>query len=410
MNILGNTSIKLFVLKAALAGLMLSLLLACGEKESPQSWAEKMALSEMSRFPELWMAENASSPTWSYTFGLVAKAMIELSKESGNERYFDYARQYADMLIADDGSIATYRMTSYNIDHISPGKILFDLYEQTGDPKFKKAIDTLYAQLQSQPRTSEGGFWHKLKYPHQMWLDGIYMASPFLAQYAAYYQKPELYDDVVNQVTTIARHTYDPKTSLFYHGWDESRQQYWADKESGTSPGFWSRSMGWYGAALVDLLDYLPADHAGRDSVIQIVQTLAAGIQRYQDPESGVWYQVTDQGDREGNYLESSASSLFVYFLAKAVNKGYIDPHYRTVAEKGFDGIIRNFIREEEDGTYSITHCCTVAGLGGDGKRRDGSFEYYISEPVIDNDPKSIGSFILAALEMEKLTQSNNPK
>lgn len=410
MNIFTNRFLERFGIKSVLAGLLLPLLVACEKKESPQPWSEKMALSEISRFPELWMIENASSPKWSYTFGLVAKAMMELSKETGNKRYFDYALHYADTLIANDGSISTYHMESYNIDHICPGKILFDLYEQTGDPKYKKAIDTLYTQLQNHPRTSEGGFWHKLKYPQQMWLDGIYMASPFLAQYATYYQKPELYDDVVNQITTIARHTYDPETSLFYHGWDESRQQYWADKESGTSPSFWSRSMGWFGAALVDVLDFLPADHAGRDSVLQIAQTLAAGIQRYQDPESGAWYQVTDQGGWEGNYLESSASSLFVYFLAKAVNRGYIDPHYRVVAEKGFDGIIRNFIKEEEDGTYSITNCCAVAGLGGDGKRRDGSFDYYISEPVIENDPKSIGSFILAAIEIEKLTQVNNPK
>lgn len=408
MNIHRKTSIKLFVINAALIGLLLPLLLACGENESPQPWSEKMALSEMSRFPELWMVENASTPKWSYTFGLVAKAMIELSEVSDDERYFDYVRQYADTLIADNGSIGAYRMESYNIDHISPGKILFNLYEKTGDTKLKKAIDTLYAQLQSHPRTSEGGFWHKQKYPHQMWLDGIYMASPFLAQYASFYQQPELYNDVVNQITTIAKHTYDPQTSLFYHGWDESKQQYWADRESGTSPGFWSRSMGWYGAALVDVLEFLPADHTGRDTVIQIIQTLAAGIQKYQDPESAVWYQVTNQGNREGNYLESSGSSLFVYFLAKAVNERYIDPHYRDVAENGFDGIIRNFIREEENGTHSITHCCAVAGLGGDGKPRDGSFEYYISEPVIDNDPKATGSFILAALEIEQMRQNNH--
>lgn len=382
-------------------------LVSCGQQTEEKPWSEKMADSEMVRFPELWMIEKATKPRWSYTFGLVAKSMLELWKETGDQKYFDYARLYADSLITDGGQIKTYSMQSYNIDNISPGKILFDLYAQTNDPRYKQAIDTLYTQMQTHPRTSEGGYWHKLKYPHQMWLDGIYMASPFLVQYAATFNEPALYDDVVNQITTIAWHTYDESTGLFYHGWDEAREQFWADKETGTSPGFWTRSMGWYAAALVDVLDFLPENQEGRDSILAIMNSLASGIKKYQEPASGVWYQVTDQGNREGNYLESSGSALFVYFLSKALNNNYIDQGYRDTAEKGFDGIIRNFIKPEENGTYTITHCCAVAGLGGDGKRRDGSFEYYISEPVIENDPKSTGSFILAAIEMEKLQKSN---
>lgn len=388
--------------------IILSLLfVSCGQQTEEKPWSEKMADSEMVRFPKLWMIEKATKPRWSYTFGLVAKSMLELWKETGDQKYFDYAKLYADSLITDGGQIKTYSMQSYNIDNISPGKILFDLYAQTNDTRYKQAIDTLYTQMQMHPRTSEGGYWHKLKYPHQMWLDGIYMASPFLVQYAATFNEPALYDDVVNQITTIARHTYDERTGLFYHGWDESREQFWADKETGTSPGFWTRSIGWYAAALADVLDFLPEDHQGRDSLLAIVNTLASGIKKYQDPVSGVWYQVTDQGNREGNYLESSGSALFVYFLSKTLNNNYIDQSYRDTAEKGFDGIIRNFIKPEENGTYTIIHCCAVAGLGGDGKRRDGSFEYYISEPVIENDPKSTGSFILAAIEMEKLQKSN---
>lgn len=382
-------------------------LVSCGQQNEERPWSEKMADSEMVRFPELWMIEKATKPRWSYTFGLVAKSMLELWKVTGDQKYFDYARLYADSLITDGGQIKTYSMQSYNIDNISPGKILFDLYAQTGDPRYKQAIDTLYSQMQTHPRTSEGGYWHKLKYPHQMWLDGIYMASPFLVQYAATFSEPALYDDVINQITTIAWHTYDERTGLFYHGWDESRQQSWADKETGTSPGFWSRSMGWYAAALVDVLDFLPENQEGRDSILAIMNSLASGIKKYQDPASGVWYQVTDQGNREGNYLESSGSALFVYFLSKALNNHYIDQSYRDTAQKGFDGIIRHFIKQEENGTFTITHCCAVAGLGGDGKPRDGSFEYYISEPVIENDPKSTGSFILAAIEMEKLQKSN---
>lgn len=236
-----------------------------------------------------------------------------------------------------------------------------------------------------------------------MWLDGIFMASPYLAQYAKEFNEPALYDDVVKQVLLMAAKTYDPTTGLYYHGWDESRTQRWANPQTGCSPNFWSRSIGWYAAAIVDVLDYLPETTVGRDSVLTLANQLATAIVKYQDPKSGVWYQVTDQGAREGNYLESSASALFVYFLCKGMNEGYLDSSYKEAAEKAFNGIIQHFIKPEEDGSYTITHCCAVAGLGGNNdKYRDGSFEYYISEPVIENDPKSVGSFILAAVEYEK--------
>lgn len=383
-------------------------LVSCDKKEKEQElWSVKMAKSEMTRFPELWMIENAKKPRWTYTFGLVAKSMLELTRHTGDSAYFYYTKNYADSLINSFGQIKTYEKESYNIDNISPGKILFDLYAVTKNSKYKAALDTLRNQMKTHPRTSEGGFWHKLKYPHQMWLDGLFMASPFLAEYGVKYDEPALFDEVVNQLKLVAKHTYDEKTGLFYHGWDESRQQFWADKSAGTSLGFWSRSMGWYSAALVDVLEFLPENTQGRDSLLTIVNTLASAIKRYQDPVSGTWYQVTDQGDREGNYLESSASALFVYFLSKSLNNNYIRADFRPTIQKGFEGMIRNFIREEENGTFTITNCCAVAGLGGEKGNRDGSFEYYISEPVIENDLKSVGAFIFAAIEFEKL---NNTK
>lgn len=379
---------------------------SCGEKESQKElWSVKMAKSEMTRYPELWMIENAKKPRWTYTFGLVANSMLELTEHTGDSAYFFYAKNYADSLINEKGEIKTYDRESYNIDHISPGKILFDLYYVTNESKYKAALDTLRNQMKSHPRTKEGGYWHKLKYPHQMWLDGLFMASPFLAEYGKKFNEPALFDDVVNQLKLVAKYTFDEKTGLFYHGWDESREQFWADKDSGKSPGFWSRSMGWYGAALVDVLDYLPEETQGRDSILTLVNTLASAIKKHQDTESGVWYQVTDQGNREGNYLESSATALFVYFLSKSLNNNYIGNEYRETAAKGFDGMIKNFIKTENDGTYTVTNCCAVAGLGGD-TRRDGSFEYYISEPVIDNDPKSVGAFIFAAIEYERLNNT----
>lgn len=368
-----------------------------------EKWSEKMARSEMARFPEPWMIEKAKSPRWGYTHGLVVKSMLEEWKHTGDIAYYNYAKIYADSLIDGNGKIKTMKYLSFNIDNVNAGKILFDFYEQTGDNRYKVAMDTLRKQMTEQPRTTEGGFWHKKIYSHQMWLDGIFMASPYLAQYGATFGDTAIYGDVVNQIKLIARKTYDRNTGLFYHGWDESREQAWANKETGCSPNFWSRSIGWYAAALVDVLDYLPQNIAGRDSILNIASNLAGTLVKYQSPE-GVWYQVTDQGNREGNYLESSASALFVYFLCKAVNHGYISEDYKDAATKAFNGMVKQFVKQEPDGTYTLTNCCAVAGLGGQKVYRDGSYEYYIGEPVIENDPKSVGSFILATIEYEKMT------
>lgn len=382
--------------------------MACTTTQKPKTekWSERMARSEMKRFPEPWMIEKARTPRWGYTHGLVVKSMLEEWKHTGDSTYYDYAKIYADSLIDADGRILTMKYLSFNIDNINAGKILFDFYARTGDERYKIAMDTLRKQMQEQPRTSEGGFWHKLRYPHQMWLDGIFMASPYLAQYGSTFGEPTLQDEAVKQILLIARKTHDPATGLYYHGWDESREQKWANPETGCSPNFWSRSIGWYGAAIVDVLDYLPQENAGRDSVLQILQGLAQAMVKYQDPQSGTWYQVTDQGARKGNYLESSATALFVYTLAKAINRGYIGNEYIAPVQKAFDGMVATFTRLEEDGTYTLTNCCAVAGLGGNsGKYRDGSFEYYIGEPVIENDPKSVGAFILAAIEYERMKE-----
>lgn len=372
------------------------------KQEQDNRWSVKIAKSEMMRFPEAWMIEKAKSPRWGYTHGCVAKAMLDMFDYTQDSAYYNYAKGYADSLITQDGQIKTYRMDKYNIDNVNPGKILFRLYKATGDVRYKTAIDTLVVQMEKQPRTSEGGFWHKQIYPHQMWLDGLYMASPFLAEYARDFNHPEIYDDIMNQIRLMDKNSYDPETGLFYHGWDESREQRWADKTTGRSPNFWLRSIGWYGMALVDVLDFLPQDHAGRPDVIAIIEKMAEGIVRWQDDKTGVWYQVTNMGDREGNYLESSGSAMFVTFLYSAINKGYISPDYKVAADKGFSGLIKEFVKKEDDGTYSITNCCAVAGLGGEKTYRDGSFEYYIGEPVILNDPKSVAPFIWAAIEHEK--------
>ena len=364
------------------------------------SWAVRMVESEMKRHPEAWSLDFEKKPKWNYTHGLVLTAIERVWQQTGDQRYYDYIKAYADLMIDENGLINhNYKITNFNIDHIKPGMILFNLYEKTEDPRYLKALQILREQIHQHPRTKEGGFWHKNRYPHQMWLDGIYMASPFYARYGLVFNEPENFDDVIHQITLIEQKTRDEKTGLLYHGWDESREQHWADPETGLSASFWGRAIGWYAMALVDVLDYIPADQPNRHLVIEVLQRLAEAVSNYQDPETGVWYQVVDQMGREGNYLESSASSMFVYSLAKAANKGYIDIKYLDVAKKGFEGILEQFIEVEEDGEVNITKGCSVAGLGA-GEHRDGSYEYYLSEPIRSNDPKATGPFIKACIEL----------
>jgi len=353
----------------------------------------------MKHFPDILGVDFNPRPTWNYTQGLIAQAMLAVHDASGNQAFYDYARSYADKMIDGEGNILNYKTEEYNIDRINSGKFLFDLYEDTGDERYKKAVFLLREQLKTHPRTSEGGFWHKKIYTHQMWLDGLYMGAPFYARFARDFREPDLFNDIIDQFAIVNKHTYDPVSRLNYHGWDESREQKWAHPETGCSPHFWGRAMGWYAMALVDVLDYIPADHPRRGEILVILNQVAAGIKKHQDKTTGLWYQVLDLGGREGNYLEATASSMFSYALLKAVRKGYIPKTYKKRGIRGYQGIVANLIKENSDGTISLTKCCSVAGLGGN-PYRDGSFEYYVGEPVRNNDPKGVGPFILASLEM----------
>ncbi len=364
--------------------------------------AVRMADSEMKFFPDPWGVDFNTRPNWSYTQGLIAQAMLQVWEVTGNIACFDYAKAYAEKMIDEEGKISTYRIEEYNIDRVNSGKFLFDLYLETGDERYETAIFTIREQLKTHPRTSEGGFWHKNVYPHQMWLDGLYMGTPFYARFARDFGETEAFNDIIDQFVIVNRHTYDPVSGLNYHGWDESKEQKWADPETGCSPHFWGRAMGWYSMALVDVLDYIPSDHPRRGEVLAILNQVAAGVKKHQDKKTGLWYQVMDLGSREGNYLEATASSMFSYSLLKAVRKGYIPKKYRKVAVKGYQGIVKNLVKENDDGTISLTKCCSVAGLGGN-PYRDGSYKYYISELVRDNDPKGVGPFIMAGLEINLL-------
>jgi unsaturated rhamnogalacturonyl hydrolase len=360
--------------------------------------AVKMVDSEIKHFPEPWTVDFNPKPAWNYTQGLIAHAMIGVWKVNGNTSYYNYARAYADKMIDSNGNIAGYKAEDYNIDCVNSGKFLFDLYEKTKDARYLKAINHLRDQLKTQPRTSEGGFWHKQRYPNQMWLDGLYMGAPFLAQYASVMNDAAIFDDVVNQFVLVHKHTYSAETGLNYHAWDESKLQKWANPVTGCSPNFWGRAMGWYAMALVDVLDYLPLDHPGRPKILGILNQVAGGIKKFQDPKTGLWYQVLDQGQRKENYLEATVSSMFTYALLKGSRKGYISDDYKAIAIKAYSGILENLIKDNGDGTISLTKCCSVAGLGGT-PYRNGSYEYYIGEPVRDNDPKGVGPFIMASLE-----------
>ncbi|RNI21964.1 glycoside hydrolase family 88/105 protein [Rufibacter latericius] len=401
---------------ALLAFTMLTM--ACRSGETASSSAEPaaspagkpysvwMADSEMKRSPQGWMIDFRPEPKWDYTQGLFASALERVWKRTGDQKYFTYIKAFADTMITADGQIKTYKKTDYNIDRVNPGKFLIALYKETGQQKYKIAIDELRDQMRTHPRTSEGGFWHKKIYPHQMWLDGLYMATPFLAQYATEFNEPALFDDVAKQIILIDKHTWDEKKGLFYHAWDEKKEQKWADPVTGLSPNVWGRAMGWLSMALVDALDYLPQNHPQRGEVLRVTKKMAQAIAQYQDPKTGLWWQVVDQGGREGNYREASVSSMFTYFLVKATKKGYIDQKYMEDARQGYNGLLENLIKKNEDGSISITEVCAVAGLGGT-PYRDGTYEYYINEQKRDNDPKAVSPFIMASLEFEEMGKAS---
>ena len=371
--------------------------------DSKIDYAVLMGETVLKKYPNIWEIEDGTKPKWSYTYGLIGLSMLKLWEETGNIAYFNYAKAYADALIDEKGIIKTYKTADYNIDQLNSGKMLFTLYVKTAEQKYKTAMDTLRNQLIGHPRTEIGGFWHKKRYPHQMWLDGVYMGAPFYAQYAQVYNEPESFDEIALWIINVEKVTRNAETGLLYHAWDESKEQAWANKETGCSPHVWGRAMGWYAMALVDVLDYFPKEHINYNDIVNIIQRLAEAIIKYQDAETGVWYQVLDQGNREGNYREGSVSTMFSYFLLKSINKGYISKEtYIENAKRAYTGTIEHLMVTNTDSTLTLTPVCAVAGLGGT-PYRDGSYEYYVNEQLRDNDPKAVGPFILAAIEYKKL-------
>ena len=374
--------------------------------DSPVSLAVRMAESEIARNPSPAMLDGipAGKVKWNYTTGLELLAIRDAGEAWNRPDFIAYADRYYDTIVQADGSVLTYSRAKYNLDHICPGRALFSLYNRTGEQRYAQVLDTLYAQLRAQPRNFDGGFWHKAVYPHQMWLDGLYMAEPFYAEYAMTHLTGAALDDavadIVNQFVTVGKHTWDPATGLYRHAYDDSREMFWCDSISGQSAHAWCRAMGWYAMAIVETMQYLGKNDATRP-MQAILERIYDVLPKYADPRTGMWYQVLDQPGREGNYLESTGSVMFVYAQLKAVRLGYLPEEMREEALHRYEQFVDRFIRENADGTISMTDCCAVAGLGGK-QRRSGTFEYYISEPVIVNDCKGVGPFIWASLEYDR--------
>jgi unsaturated rhamnogalacturonyl hydrolase len=366
---------------------------------------ESIAQTVMTTWKDSFSLGNQAK--WSYDMGVILKGFEGIWRNTGDVKYYNYILRQMDFFVQDDGTIKTYRPDEYNIDHINNGKLVLLLYRITLKEKYLKAANLLREQLRTHPRTKEGGFWHKAIYPYQMWLDGLYMGAPFYAEYADLMHEDTAFNDIANQFIWMEKHARDEKTGLLYHAWDESKEQKWANKETGVSPLFWARAMGWYATALVDALDWFPKDHPGRKELIAILNRLINAVEKIQDPVTGLWLDILNYNGpgKEKNYFEASASSQFVYAIAKGVRKGYLPAIKIAIARKGYDGILKRFIKSE-NGQTNLHGTVKVSGLGGK-PYRDGSFEYYMSEDVIVNDPKGMGAFLLASNEMDMLpTQS----
>jgi unsaturated rhamnogalacturonyl hydrolase len=370
-----------------------------------QPWSQRMADSTIARWPDGHFAPPGANWVWNYEMGTLLQGVEAVWWNTADGKDFKYIKDSVDQFLSPDGkSIRTYNpydgSQEFALDDVRLGNQLLLLYAVTQDQRYYNAAKLMRNHLAQQPRNPDGVFWHKDKYPQEMWLDGLYMAEPFYAQWAHTFNEPADFDDITKQFVISEMHARDPKTGLLYHGWDEAHLQPWADKDTGLSPIFWSRSMGWYMMALVDTIPYYSPADPGRAKLLAILNRLSAAIVKYQDPDSGLWYQVTDQPKAPGNYLESSAACMFAYALAKGVRQGYLPAHYFDNASRAYQGVLKEFVKVDADGKITLTRTVKGVSLAGD-MSRDDSYHYYVTTPVIDNDPKGIGAFLMASVEIE---------
>ena len=385
------------------------------EDQPYKNYSEWLTYSEMKRVPHSYLLDFSSKPKWSYVMGIEMEGMLDTYEhyKEGNNAILDYLKEYPAKMIDEKGNITGYKYEDFNLDNVRTAKFILRMHNLFPTKGTEKALKTLFKQLQNQPRTKEGVYWHKAIYANQVWLDGIFMGLPFYCNYAVQTMKPKKVEkylnDAVDQMVKTDYRTYDEKTQLWKHAWDETHQQFWANKEDGKSQHCWARALGWYVMAMTECLDAMPENYARRQEVIDLLNKAMKSVVKYQDKKTGVWYDVLDvKSDK--NYLESTASSMFAYVLLKGYRKGYLSEEYLKAGVKAYNGILKQFIKVNADKTISLTRCCAVSGLGpGPGPyvkkpnyKRDGSFEYYMSEPIRDNDAKGVGPFIWASLEMEQ--------
>lgn len=368
------------------------------------NWPEKIFESSLNFYPNSQDFTIISPGAWTYEHGMFLNAGFELWQRTGRQKYFDYIKSWLDRFLTPEGTIREdeYDVTQYRLDDILPGRLCLFMFEATSDARYKTAADQLIHHLEHQPKTSEGGYWHKEIYPNQMWLDGIYMADVFSMQYAGVFNKPKWYDESVRQIELISKHTRDSTTGLMYHGWDESKNPVWADPVTGASPTFWSRAIGWYFMALADCLDYLPENHPQRPALTKLFSDLAASLARYQDDRSKLWYQVTDKGEAPDNWIETSASAMFVYGFAKGANNGWLDESYRQRAREAFDSIIRNYTWYDDAGNLYLDQTVKVGSLNI--KASKGDYAYYVGGETRINDYKGLGALLYASLALSETT------
>ncbi len=350
----------------------------------------------------MWNIENirmGKKPHWNYIDGCMVCAFMEIAEITGNKKYSDFVEKFVDYYVREDGSILGYDKEKYNLDDVNEGRVLFPLYKKTGKEKYRLAIELQKSQLRDQPRTSTGNFWHKLIYPNQIWLDGLYMAQVFNTMYAKEYEGGD-YSDVLMQIKNVRKYMFDENYKLFYHGLDCTKSIFWADKETGLSKNFWLRAIGWFTVSMVDIISIMDNESA-RAEVSAIFRETIDGILQYRDSESGMYYQVVNMGGREGNYLETSGSAMIAYAIMKGARIGALPKEYWSLGKETFDGITKKYLTVSDDGNLNLSGICLVAGLGPENNlRRDGSFEYYISEPVVENDAKGVAPFVLAYTEI----------
>lgn len=363
-------------------------------------WSERTAISIMNKYPKAWQLDGNEKPKWDYKMGFVLSAFEKLYQKTNDKKYFNYTKEYVDEMIDSTGNIKKYDLKEYNIDYLNPTKLLFNLYDVTKDSRYFQIIGKVRNQLETQPRTASGGFWHKQIYPNQMWIDGLYMAEPFYTQFTVKYEKGKNLDDIAKQFELVHNNIVDKKTGLVYQAWDESKEIAWADKQTGTSPTIWGRGIGWYMIALVETLDYFPKSHPKYKVLVGYLNDIAKNVNQFKS-ESGFWYQVADKPEKFGNYVESSASGMIIYAFAKGADKGYLPSSYKATAKKSFDSFVKEFVKVDKKGEVNILNSSSNVGLGGK-PFRDGTNDYYLTAKPKENGAIAYGAFLLSAIELNK--------